>query len=256
MFKKLEQRFGEFYLQSGGMILTLFAGLKEIRLGRRDVSRIMTQMGRVGWETAPLAMLVGLFTGMTIALGTGLVLKQFGQEAFIGAIVSDSMIKEMGPVFTAFIIAARVGAAMTAELGTMSVNDEINVLRVLGIRTDRFLVMPRVIAAVTMTPLLAAYATVMGLLGGAIVANTYFGVDFVTYRSEAFRYITVSEMIRGLSKGIIFGAIYSSVCCYKGITTTGGAEGVGRNTTAAVVISLAGVLIGNYIMTDLLFSRF
>ncbi len=255
MFQKIERSFESFFFQSGGMVLTLFAGLKEFRLGRRDVVRLLTQMARVGWETAPLAMLVGMFTGMTVALGTGLVLAQFGQESFIGTIVAESMIKEMGPVFTAFIIAARVGAAMTAELGTMSVNEEVNVLRVLGIRVDRYLVMPRVWAAITMTPMLAAYAMVMGLLGGGLVAYTYFGVDFVNYRTEAFRYVTVSELIRGLSKGIVFGAIYSSVCCYKGLTTMGGAEGVGRATTSAVVISLAGILIGNYIMTDILFSR-
>ena len=165
------------------------------------------------------------------------------------------MIKEMGPVLTAFIIAGRVGAAMTAELGTMAVNEEINVLRVLGIRVDRYLVMPRLVAALTMTPALTAYSTVLGMLGGFLVANTYFGISFQLYRNEAFRYISLDEVFKGLLvKPMVFGAIYSAVCCYKGVSTTGGAEGVGRSTTSAVVISLAGVLVANYILLRYLFG--
>ncbi|HMZ51084.1 MAG TPA: ABC transporter permease, partial [Candidatus Sumerlaeota bacterium] len=134
MLQKVEQRFASFYGVSGGMLLTLWQGVREFSFGRNDRSRLLRQMLRVGYETVPLAMLIGLFTGMTVALGTGIVLAEFNQEVFIASVVSESVIKEMGPVFTAFIIAARVGASMTAELGTMAVNDEINVLRVLGIR--------------------------------------------------------------------------------------------------------------------------
>lgn len=254
MYQQIEQRFIAFYVQSGGMLLLLLRGLREFGLGRNDRTRLLRQMLRVGYETVPLALMIGLFTGMTVALGTGIVLAEFNQEIFIASVVSESMIKEMGPVFTAFIIAARVGAAMTAELGTMAVNDEINVLRVLGIRVDRYLVMPRVIAAVTMTPALTAYASVMGLLGGAVVAITYFDVSWITYKTECFRYISLDEVWKGLFKAVVFGAIYSSVCCYKGVATTGGAEGVGRSTTSAVVVSLSGVLVANYLLTRYLFG--
>ena len=164
------------------------------------------------------------------------------------------MIKEMAPVFTAFIIAARVGAAMTAELGTMAVNEEINVLRVLGIRAQRYLVMPRVVAALTMMPALTAYSTIIGLVGGAVVANTYFGVSFTTYRIETFRYVTLDELWKALIKAVVFGAIYSSVCCYYGLTTRGGAKGVGKSTTTAVVGSLSGVLVANYLLTRYLYG--
>ncbi len=254
VFRQIEARFTDFYRQSGGVILTFLAGIFEFRYGRNERHRLLTQMLRVGWETIPLALLIGLFTGMTVALGTGLVLAQFGQEVFIARVVSESVIKEMGPVFTAFIIAARVGAAMTAELGTMAVNDEINVLRVLGIRVDRYLVMPRVIAALTMTPALTVYSIVLGLIGGAVVSVAYFDVSWVVYKNEAFRFITLDEVYKGLSKAIVFGAIYSSVCCYRGINTTGGAEGVGKSTTSAVVISLSGILIANYLLTRFLFG--
>jgi phospholipid/cholesterol/gamma-HCH transport system permease protein len=164
------------------------------------------------------------------------------------------MVKEMGPVFTAFIIAARVGAAMTAELGTMAVNDEVDVLRVLGIPVQRYLVMPRVIAALTMTPALTAYAVAIGLVGGFVVAGPYFGVSWVTYKAELFRVLTPDEIYKGLFKGVAFGAIYSAVCCYMGITTRGGAEGVGRSTTMAIVVSLSGILIANFLLTRFMFG--
>lgn len=254
MWQQIERGFQGFYEQSGGALLTLSNGLREFTFAKRPRARILRQMAVVGYQTLPLALLVGLFTGMTVALGTGLVLQQFGQQRFIASVVSESMIKEMGPVFTAFIIAARVGAAMTAELGTMAVNEEINVLRVLGIRTNQYLLMPRIVAALTMTPALTAYSTVVGLLGGAVVATAYFDVSLVAYRNDAFRYITVDEIVKGLIKAVIFGAIYSGVCCYKGINTTGGAQGVGRSTTSAVVVSLAGILVANYLLTRFLFG--
>ncbi|MBI1289921.1 ABC transporter permease [bacterium] len=254
MFQRFEQRIGSFYIQSGGMLLLFLSALREFRFSRNDRPRLLRQMLVVGYETVPLALLIGLFTGMTLALGTGLVLAQFGQQRFIASIVAESMIKEMGPVFTAFIISARVGAAMTAEIGTMSVNDELNVLRVLGIRVNRYLIMPRVIAALAMTPALTVYSTVLGLLGGYVVAGNYFDISWEIYRTETFRYITIDEIMKGQFKALVFGAIYSSVCCYKGVMTRGGAEGVGRSTTSAVVISLAGVLVANYLLTRYIFG--
>lgn len=214
----------------------------------------MKQMTEVGWDTLPLGLLIGLFTGMTVALGVGLVAQEWNQEQVIASVVAESMIKEMGPVFTAFIIAARVGAAMTAELGTMAVNEEISVLRVVGIRVYRYLAMPRVIAALIMTPALTAYSTLVGLIGGGIVSNTYFGVSWTVYQNETFRYITLDELYKAFLKAMVFGGIYSAVCIYKGITTTGGAEGVGRSTTSAVVVSLAGILISNYLLSRFLYG--
>ena len=252
--RQIEQQIGRFYQTAGGTLLLLMQSVREFRLGRNDRRRILEQMLIVGWQTVPLALLIGIFTGMTVALGTGLVLAGFGQQVFIASIVAESMVKEMGPVFTAYIIAARVGAAMTAELGTMAVNDEINVLRVLGISPQRYLVMPRVIAALTMTPALTAYAMAVGLIGGYVVAGPYFGVSWVLYKAELFRVLTPDEVFLGLSKGLFFGAIYSAVCCQLGITTTGGAKGVGRSTTAAVVISLSGILIANFLLTRFMFG--
>lgn len=254
MINTIGDTFARFYIASGGTILLFFESIKEIRFGRMDRARILRQMVIVGWETVPLAMLIGLFTGMTVALGVGLVAKEWGQEEVIASVVAESIIKEMAPVFTAFIIAARVGSAMTAELGTMAVNEEINVLRVAGIRPTRYLAMPRILSAITMTSPLTAYSTILGLVGGALVTNSYFGVSFNKYTAETFRYITLFEIIMAQVKALGFGVIYSSVCCYVGLQTTGGAEGVGRSTTQAVVISLAGILIANYLMTRFLYG--
>jgi phospholipid/cholesterol/gamma-HCH transport system permease protein len=254
IFADFERSMGLLYATTGGVLILFLHSLVEFRLGRNERSRLLRQMLIVGWQTVPLALLIGLFTGMTVALGTGLVLASFGQQVFIASIVAESMVKEMGPVFTAFIIAARVGAAMTAELGTMAVNDEVDVLRVLGISVNRYLTMPRIVAALIMTPALTAYAVCMGLLGGYIVAGPYFDVSWVTYKAETFRVLTVTEIFQGLSKGVFFGIIYSSVCCYMGLTTRGGAEGVGRSTTNGVVVSLSGILIANYLLTRYMFG--
>jgi phospholipid/cholesterol/gamma-HCH transport system permease protein len=255
MLTSLEQRFYQFFLIGGGTLLLFFRGILEFRFSRNELRRLSRQMVIVGWETLPLALLIGLFTGMTVALGSGIVLNDFRQQNWIAAVVSESIIKEMGPVITAFIVAARVGAAMTAELGTMSVNEEISVLRVLGIHTDRYLVMPRVVASIIMTPALTAYSVVLGLLGGALISMTYFNVPWVIYKRMSFEYITFDEIWKGvLLKPFVFGAIYSSVCCYKGVTTEGGAEGVGKSTTSAVVLSLAGILVANYLLTRFAFG--
>lgn len=254
MYAKLEKRFDHIFGFTGGIVLLLVQSLLLVRFAGRDLLRILEQMASVGYRTMPLASLIGFFTGMTLALNTGFVFSIYSQEDQIAAIVSLSLMREMGPVITAVIIVGRVGAAMTAELGTMSVNDEINVLRVLGIAPERYLVMPRVVASILMSPVLTIYAIIVGLVGGAIVAGEYFGVSYVTYRTVVYDYLDWEDVWKGLIKTFAFGAIYSAVCCYIGIHTRGGAEGVGRSTTKAVVVSLSSVLVANYLLTRFLFG--
>lgn len=254
MLTGIERRFERLFLMSGGMVLLFAAALRELHFGRRDLQRIGRQMLAVGYSTLPLAALINLFTGMTLALNTGFALSDYGQVALIPPIVALSMAREMGPVITAVIIVGRVGAAMAAELGTMSVSDELDVLRVLGIRCERYLVMPRVMAALVMTPLLTVYALVIGLIGGALVSSEYFGLTYQQYYDRAIQALTLGEIFKGLLKAVVFGAIFSTVCCYLGLVTSGGAEGVGRSTTKAVVIALSGILVANYLLTRFLFG--
>jgi phospholipid/cholesterol/gamma-HCH transport system permease protein len=253
MITAFEQKFDRLFNMAGGIVLLAGSGLSSIHLGRRDVGRIMHQMMVIGYQTTPLALLIGVFVGMTLALNTGFALQTYGQTALIAQVVAISLMREMGPVITAVIITGRVGAAMTAELGTMAVNEEVDVLRVLGIRIERYLVMPRLVASILMTPLLTIYSIIIGFIGGAVVANQYFGVTYLNYKIRTFQALDGEEVFKGLLKTVVFGLLYSMVCCYIGLTTHGGAEGVGRSTTRAVVISLSSILVANYLLTSFLF---
>ncbi len=231
------------------MIQLFLRSLREARFARRKFSHVLRQMQEIGYNTFPLTAMVGLFTGMIVALQTGLELKNFSLQQIIGGIVGLSLTREMGPVITAFIIAGRVGAAMAAELGTMKVSEEIDALRAMGISAERFLVMPRVVAALVMQPILTAYSVVIGTWGGAIVSSTYLGVSYEIYWRRLRSAVEVSDFTAGLFKSLVFGAITVTVCCQQGLATTGGAEGVGRATTRSVVITLTMILVSDYLLT-------
>lgn len=249
----VERKFEKLFELSGSIVVLFAQALMQTRLARRDVQRILRLSLSVGYTTAPLALLIGMFVGMTLALNTGLALKDWNQTGLIAPIVVVSLMREMGPVITAVIVVGRVGSAMTAALGTMAVNDEIDVLRMLGIRIDRYLVMPRLIASLVMLPLLTVYSVCIGLLGSAWVANAYFNEPFSSYYDDTFNTLDGETVWKGLLKTVVFAAIFASVCCHMGIQTRGGAEGVGRSTTRAVVVSLSAILVANYLLTSFLF---
>jgi len=187
-----------------------------------------------------------------VALQTGLELRKFGLQEIVGGVVGLSVTREMGPVITAFILAARVGAAMAAELGTMKVSEEIDALRALGIRPERFLVMPRVLASLTMQPILTAYSVLVGVWGGSLISMTFLGVSSDIFWKRLQTATEAGDVLSGALKSLVFAAIISTVCCHQGMTTEGGAEGVGRSTTRAVVISLTMILVSDYLLNWLL----
>jgi phospholipid/cholesterol/gamma-HCH transport system permease protein len=186
---------------------------------------------------------------MVTALQTGLELKELGLVEAVGTVVGLSVVQEMGPVITAFIICGRVGAAMTAELGTMNVTEEIDVLRSLGIHPVRFLVVPRFVAAVLMVPVLTIYSILIGIWGGSIVATNYLGITSQIYYSRMFDSLELKHIVHGMSKTFLFGAIISIVCCHMGLSASNGVEGVGKSTMRAVVVSLTLILISDFFMT-------
>ena len=246
IISRIESFFAELFATAGGMILLLGQCLLEIRHLFSGIKRVLRQLVEVGWSTLPLASMIGLFTGMITALQTGVELKNLGLQHQIGTIVGLALVREMGPVFTAFIISARVGAAWAAELGTMSVSEEIDALRSLGIRPVRFLAMPRFVAAVTMQPLLTVYSIIVGIWGGALVSVTYLRISGNVFYKKLYSALELNDMILGLWKAVVFGAIFSIVCCYMGLTTRNGAKGVGTSTTRSVVISLTLILVADY----------
>ncbi len=249
MIASIEQIFKNLFVTSGGVLLLFVQSLLDIRFRTGDIQRLLRQMVVIGVQTLPLAMMIGFFTGMIIALNVGIPLREFGQEDRIGTFLGLAMVREFGPVFTAFILAARVGASMTAELGTMAVGEEVDTLRVLGIKPTRYLAMPRIVASLLMNPILTTYATATGLFGGMLLAEVYLGVPREQFWMRVFEYMDWSEIGTGLTKAFVFGALYSTICVYYGLKTTGGAEGVGRSTTRAVVISLTMILVSDFLLT-------
>ena len=218
---------------------------------RRPSARaeFMRQMYICGIESLPVITVVALFTGMILAFQTGIELRRYNQEVYIGSAVMVSMLREMGPFITGLILGACVGSAMAAQLGTMTVNDEIAALETLSIDPVRFLVTPRLAAMMIMTPILSFYTCMLGSLGGGLIGATQLNVPWEQYKYAALEFARTKELFVGLLKALIYGVIISIVSCNEGLTTTQGAVGVGQATRRAVIISFLLVLVVGYFVT-------
>jgi phospholipid/cholesterol/gamma-HCH transport system permease protein len=212
---------------------------------------VWNQMYEVGNRSLLIVSLFGLFVGLILVLYGGDQLQRIGQEKLIG-LTGLGIVWEFGPVFTAFILAGRIGASYAAEIGTMRVYDEIDSLTVIGIRPEAYLASPRLLACVIMMPALVICADLVAILGGAGAAYFQLRVSPATFFEELFTYLEFTQMYRSLIKAAIFGAIIAVTGCYHGFRTTGGAEGVGRSTTESVVHSLLAILIADYFLSKLL----
>jgi phospholipid/cholesterol/gamma-HCH transport system permease protein len=218
-----------------------------------DLRELLRQMVRIGVDSLPVVLLTALFTGMVMALQTFSTLKRFNAEGFVGSLVALSMVRELAPVISSLLIAGRCGSAMGAELGTMRVTEQIDALEVLATDPVHYLVVPRVWATVITLPLLIVVADAIGIVGGYLISVVYFGANPVTYVENTFRYMDLDDLISGLVKAAVFGLIIAVVGCQKGYFTRGGAEGVGRATTRAVVLASIAILITDFFLTKLLF---
>jgi phospholipid/cholesterol/gamma-HCH transport system permease protein len=220
---------------------------------RRARREIVVQMFVAGIKSLGVITIVALFTGMILALQTGIELRRFGQEVNIGGAVWVSMLREMGPFMTGLILAACVGSAIAAQLGTMVVSEEIAALEILSIDPVRFLMMPRLVAMAIMTPMLAFYTCVLGVLGGGIVGATQLGVSWAAYLDNATQFGQVKDLYVGILKSTLFGMIIVTVACHEGFATTQGAVGVGLSTRQAVIVSFLMILIVGYMVTRLFY---
>ena len=225
----------------------------QFSFGKRSRSETVTQMYITGIKSLAVITVVALFTGMILALQTGLELRRYGQEVYIGSAVAVSMIREMGPFMTGLIIAASVGSAIAAQLGTMTVSEEIAALEVMSINPNRFLVMPRLVALAVMMPILSVYTNILGILGGAVVGATQLGVSVQSYMDNATEFATNKDLYVGLLKAFIFGIIITTVSCHQGFMTTVGAVGVGKATRRSVIISFLVILVVGYMVTRLFY---
>jgi phospholipid/cholesterol/gamma-HCH transport system permease protein len=253
------QRLGRIILLAchdmGNALIMLASAVLYLRTAWRPRARreIAMQLYITGIKSLGVITVVAFFTGMILALQTGLELRRFGQEVSIGTAVTVVMIREMGPFMTGLIIAASVGSAIAAQLGTMTVSEEISALEVMSINPNRFLVMPRLVALAVMMPLLTVYTNLLGILGGAIVGYTQLGVAFQAYFDNAVRYAAVKDLYVGLFKAVVFGVIIATVACYQGLITTEGAVGVGRATRQTVILSFLLILVIGYMITRLFY---
>ena len=240
---------------AGRALLMLWEACLDLRFifSERSRPEVAYQLYVAGIKSIGVISVVAMFTGMILALQTGLELRKFGQEVNIGAAVMISLLREMGPLMTALILAASVGSAMAAELGTMVVSEEIAAMEVMSIRPVRFLVMPRLAGMMVMTPLMTFYACMLGVVGGAIVGVTQLGVALPAYMDNATRYAENKDLYVGLFKSFVFGIIITTVSCHQGFATTEGAVGVGRATRRSVIISFLSILVVGYIITRLFY---
>lgn len=237
----------------GYNILLLVQAIIQIRYLPRRWSELLTQIETAAFGGFPVAMIVAIFSGMVLALQSGIALRSYHQEANIGALVAASMCREMGPVMTGYILAGLVGSTMAAELGTMKVSEEIDALQVMSISPVQFLVLPRLVAMSLVCPLLTIYANVIGVIGGAVVGKLILEVEFPLYFRYALDALKLMDIYSGLFKAFIFGATIAVVGCAQGLRAENGAVGVGKATMRAVVISFIAILVFDYLLTWLFY---
>lgn len=212
-------------------------------------SLIREQLFNIGVLSLPVITFTGFSTGMVLAAQSYFQLSDKGLASATGLMVTKAMLVEMGPVLTAFMVTGRVGAAMCAELGTMRVTEQVDALRSMAVNPLRHLIAPRFIAGMFMLPVLTIFSTIMGVLGGYIISVGYYGMSPSSFLDSLPSHITNFDILTGLMKAIVFGIIIISIACYQGISTRGGAAGVGKSTTRSVVISYSIILLTNFLLT-------
>ncbi|NMC64146.1 MAG: ABC transporter permease, partial [SAR324 cluster bacterium] len=215
-------------------------------------SLILTQMLQIGVNSSLVIALIGIFTGAVLAVQMDYSLSMFGATAFTGSTIALSLIRELGPVLTALMVIGRAGSAMTAELGIMRITEQIDALKSMAVDPIKYLMAPRLIAAVIVTPLLASIFNVIGIAGGYVVGVGLLGLSPGTFMGQIYSSVTPTDVYAGLIKALVFGFIFGWVSCYKGYKCGFGAVGVNKATTQSVVISSVAILIVDYFLTSIL----
>ena len=240
--------------ETGRIVLLLYSILKWLFRPPLNLRNILKQMLEIGVNSLPVVLITAVFTGMVLALQSYTGFRRFGAESFVGSVVALSMTRELGPVLTALIVTGRAGAAMAAELGTMRVTEQIDALETLATNPIKYLIVPRFLSGLIMLPSLTVITDIVGITGGYFVTVVVFGASSTTYMRMTWDFLEIQDIYNGIIKACFFGAILSLISCYKGFYTKGGAEGVGRATTGAVVLSSMTILISDYFLSAWLFD--
>ncbi len=233
------------------LIISAFLGIFK---KPRYITDTVRQMDIIGVGSLPIVILTGFFTGGVLILQAFPTLAYYSIQNVAGRSVATSLMRELGPVLTALMVSGRIGSAISAELGSMVVSQQIDAMRALGTDPNRKLVAPRLIALILMLPLLTVAADIFGIIGGGVVASTIFNQDTNIFFTSVRNGISIEDIIGGIIKPLFFGLIIGSISCYKGLNTTDGTVGVGRSTTSAVVLSSIFVIIFDFFLSRALQS--
>jgi len=238
----------EFVAQIGEMFWFVVDTFTEtwdnVRRGRRSfrAASFFRHAQRAGVDSVPLVGLVSFFLGLTMALLTGYQLQRFGTERLIPGLVAISFTRELGPLITGIMLAARIGAAFTAELGTMKVNEEVEAIEAMGIGPLRFLVAPRVVALFLLMPCLSTIANLAAIFASSLISYAYFSIALVYFVDLVKDALLIRDIITGVLKSLMFGLLIATIACFRGLTVKGGAAGVGTATTSSVVTAITTVI--------------
>ena len=233
----------------GGVGLLTARVVRNVALPRRYFRLVIHEIEVMGVRSVPVAMIAAVFTGMVFALQSAINMARFGAENYVGPVVAMALFRELGPVLTAILVGGKVASGLSAELGSMKVTEQIDALRSLGVNYIKRLIVPRVLAALIVFPLLTALADVVGLVGSMVIMFLERGTDLFTYWNITTYWVIPRDFLSGVGKSVFFGAIVTMIGCYNGLSTEGGTEGLGRSTTATVVHVAMGVIVSDFFLT-------
>jgi phospholipid/cholesterol/gamma-HCH transport system permease protein len=239
--------------EMGRMLLLLVDTIRWSFYPPFRVDLLFQQMERVGVRSVLVVVLTGAFTGMVLALQSFHATRSFGAETMVGVAVALSMTRELGPVLTSFMVTGRAGSAMAAEIGTMRVTEQIDALSAMAVNPIKYLIVPRVLASIVVVPMLTVIADFIGIIGGYFTGVIILRINAGAYVANMEKFVALDDIYHGIIKAAVFGLILSLIGCYKGYSTTGGAEGVGRATTQSVVLATVTILMANYLLTAAMF---
>ncbi len=232
---------------------TIVAPMKGQRFGWKST---IEQMVKIGYESIPIVCLIAFFVGLIIAMQSAYQLAQFGVTIYVANFVAVSITRELSPLLTAIIITGRNGSAITAEIGTMKVSEEIDALKTMGFNPVKFLVVPRTLAMVIMVPCLTIIADFIGILGGYVISMLTLDLTSIRYINQTTEALLFKDVLSGLVKSVFFALIIANIGSYEGFNVEGGAEGVGKSTTQSVVTSIFLIIAADVFFTGLFYSAF
>jgi phospholipid/cholesterol/gamma-HCH transport system permease protein len=240
----------------GGLGLLALRVMRNLRLPPSYLVLVAREIDIIGVRSLVVALTASLFTGMVMALQSAVNMARFGAENYVGPVVALSILRELGPVLTAILVGGKVASGITAELGSMKVTEQIDALRAIGVNYVKKLIVPRLMAALLVFPLLTILADAIGLLGGMLVVVFDRDVDPYLYWNTISYWVVMKDFLTGIAKSVVFGGLITLIGCYNGLETDGGTEGLGRSTTDTVVQVAMAVIVSDFFLTKLMLILF